>query len=368
MKQQIIHYMHNRRIAIWGVGKRFYKSTLPFLLETGLDKSVCCLVDNNSDKHGQKILISKKEYTIISPNQLGENMQQDMIFLITPIAYREIIHQISDEYESFDVECIPGVFLESLWQDAKMMSVEKQPFHYRKNKAMRIPKTIHTFWFSDNPLPQKYKECLESWRLFCPDYEIRIWNLSSYDAGDCRFFWEAIDAEKWAFASDFARVDVIYRFGGIYMDLDVELIKPLDDLLYNDAYMSFESLDRVECGSGLGATPHNHILGEIRDEYMCIPFVKNDGSFDQTTCPVRYSSIMNKHGLKPNGSFQDVEGITVYPFESLTAKSYSTGRVYKTELTYSIHHHEGSWLNKETIQQKLQRYEEIEKLADRMGL
>ena len=144
------------------------------------------------------------------------------------------------------------------------------------------------------------------------------------------------------------------------MDLDVEMLRPIDDLLTNDAYMSFESLDRIECGSGMGAVKGNRILEEICESYEERPFIKEDGSMDLSTCPVRFTKVIEKHGLVKNGGFQEVEDITIYPFEVLTGKSFDTGIVYQTELSYTLHHHKGSWVPGTAKDAMERRYREID--------
>ena len=149
------------------------------------------------------------------------------------------------------------------------------------------------------------------------------------------------------------------------MDLDVEMIKSIEDLVYNDAYMSFESLGRIECGSGMGAQKGNRIIDEICKSYESRPYFKKDGTWDNSTCPVRYTQVIEKHGLKKNGGFQFVDDITIYPFESLTAKSFDTGIIYKTDRTYTIHHHHGTWVPERAHDAINSRYDEIRNLLDR---
>ena len=152
------------------------------------------------------------------------------------------------------------------------------------------------------------------------------------------------------------------------MDLDVEMIRPIDDLIYNDAYMSFESLGRIECGSGMGATKGNRIIDEICKSYESRPYFKEDGTWDNSTCPVRYTRVIEKHGLVKNGGFQFVEDITIFPFEVLTAKSFDTGIIYRTERTYTVHHHNGTWVPTLARDAMKRRYQEIGELLQRESL
>ncbi|RKW32245.1 MAG: glycosyl transferase, partial [Lachnoanaerobaculum sp.] len=103
-----------------------------------------------------------------------------------------------------------------------------------------IPKVIHYCWFGGKPLPKIARKCIQSWKRFCPDYEIVEWNEKNYDIHKNSYMEEAYLQKKWGFVPDFARLDIIYQNGGIYLDTDVELIRPLDELLYHRAYMGFE--------------------------------------------------------------------------------------------------------------------------------
>ena len=103
-----------------------------------------------------------------------------------------------------------------------------------------IPKVIHYCWFGHHPLSPLAKKCMKSWKRYFPDYEIKEWNEGNFDLSYCDYVREAYEAKKWAFVSDYARLKIVYEQGGIYMDVDVELIKPLDELTERDGYMGFE--------------------------------------------------------------------------------------------------------------------------------
>ena len=104
-----------------------------------------------------------------------------------------------------------------------------------------IPKIIHYCWFGGAELPEKDRKCIESWKKFCPDYQIIEWNENNYDVTKNTYMYQAYQAKKWGFVPDYARLDIIYQHGGIYLDTDVELVKNLDSLLENDAFMGFVS-------------------------------------------------------------------------------------------------------------------------------
>ena len=349
--------LKTKDIICWGSGKHFRNTTYPFLLKSGLIENLRGFVDVPGSSG---VEIGGRAYDRIGKDELAGNKYKNALILISVTGYEEILTQIRSDPELKNIEAIPSIFIESVYEDILLLSAEKPPVNYRKHDVPVIPRTIHGIWFSDNPMPELYQKCLESWRKYCPDYEIRIWDLDTYEPDHCLFFEQAVEYKNWAFASDYARADLLRRYGGIYMDLDVEVLRPIDDLLYNDAYMSFESLDRIECGSGMGAKPGHPIIQEICDSYENRPYLKPDGSWDNSTCPVRYTQVIEKHGLIKNGGFQFVDDITVYPFEVLTGKSFDTGIVYRTELSYTLHHHNGSWVPNKAHDAMNDRYRNIE--------
>ncbi|MCR5397990.1 MAG: hypothetical protein K6E68_00480 [Lachnospiraceae bacterium] len=305
------------------------------------------------------VVIKDRSYGRIGKDRLTKLSGENTVILIAVNGYEEILSQIRSDAELNRFEAVPAVFLESLYEDTLLLSTDKPPVNYRKHDRQVIPGIIHAIWFSGDPMPALYKRCLESWKKYAPDLEIKIWDLKTYKPDHCLFFEQAIADRNWSFASDYARADLLLRYGGVYMDLDVEMLRPIDDLLYNDAYMSFESLDRIECGSGMGAVPGHPILKEICESYENRPYLRTDGTWDTSTCPVRYTQVIDRHGLKKNGGFQFVEDITVYPFEVLTGKSFDTGIIYNTELSYTLHHHNGSWIPDKAHRAICDRYEGI---------
>ncbi|MCR5673644.1 MAG: hypothetical protein K6F87_08030 [Lachnospiraceae bacterium] len=350
--------LKTKDIICWGSGKHFRNITCPFLCKSGLIENLKGFTGTRGKK---TVEISGRSYDTFGKEELAGKDSDKTVILVAVNGYREILSQIGSDVRLAGFEVVPSVYLESLYEDMLLLSVNKPPMNYRKNDRPMIPKIIHAIWFSDDPMPELYKRCLKSWEKHASDYEIKIWNMETYKPDRCLFFEQATEAGNMAFASDYARADLLRRYGGIYMDLDVEMLRPIDDLLYNDAYMSFESLDRIECGSGMGAKPAHPIIQEICESYETRPYFKADGTWDNSTCPVRYTKVIEKHGLIKDGGFQQVEDITVYPFEVLTGKSFDTGIVYNTELSYTVHHHNGSWIPDHARQAMSERYADIQK-------
>ena len=210
-----------------------------------------------------------------------------------------------------------------------------------------IPKKIHYCWFGGNPLPDDALRYIESWRKFCPDYEIKEWNESNFDMDSYPYAREAYDSRKFAFVSDVARLYALYTEGGIYMDTDVEVLKPLDGFLKYDGVSGFESSTQI--ATGLMASRDLHpLVKEWLDEYEGIHFVREDGSLDLTTNVTRITNSCLRYGFVPDGTLQTVRDFTFFPSEYFCPKDYRTGALNVTENTYTIHHFAGSWLDDET--------------------
>ena len=212
-----------------------------------------------------------------------------------------------------------------------------------------IPKTIHYCWFGHNPKPKLALKCIKSWKMRCPDYEIIEWNEDNFDISSCPLYVrQAYEAKKWAFVTDYVRLKVVFDHGGIYMDTDVELKKPLDALLGYQGYFGFEDGVHIATGLGFGAVKGLPILQEIMDDYEDIPFIREDGSFDTETCPCRNTKVIVRHGLKLDNSKQVLDDdILILPSECLCPVSYFDGSKNITENTISVHWFHASWQSDE---------------------
>lgn len=213
-----------------------------------------------------------------------------------------------------------------------------------------IPKTIHYCWFGGNPLPALAEKCIASWKRYCPDYRIVRWDESNFDLHSAPLYVrQAYERKKWAFVTDFVRLQVIYDHGGIYLDTDVELKKSLDPLLSNRAYFGFEDGKAVNTGLGFGAEAQHPILREMMDDYQDVPFVLSDGTMDQTPCPRRNTEAFLRHGLLQNDSLQTLdEGVVILPSRFLSPIDNRTRKMRRTKEMISIHHASGSWQDEAT--------------------
>ena len=211
---------------------------------------------------------------------------------------------------------------------------------------MSIPKVIHYCWFGKGEMPKLAEKCIKSWKKFCPDYEIVCVNEENFDINQNKYAREAYEAGKWAFVSDYARLKVLYDEGGIYLDTDVEIIKPLDNLIEEDGYMGFDDKGLVSTGLGFACEKGNELVGELLADYDDISFVQPDGTYDMTPCPDRNTDTIKRLGMDLSNRNQVFMGIHMLPEDFLCPMKYYTGKKKITKNTYSIHHFCASWISK----------------------
>ena len=214
-----------------------------------------------------------------------------------------------------------------------------------------IPKVIHYCWFGRNPLPPLAIKCIESWRKFLPDYEIKEWNEDNFDVNIIPYTAEAYQAKKYAFVSDYARFWILYKYGGLYFDTDVEVIKPLDDIISKGPFMGCETDYKrgatalmVAPGLGLGTSPALGLYKEILMKYEAMHFAESDGTVTITTTVVGHvTSLLKNRGLEDKVGIQEVDGVFIYPKDFFCPIDITTNRLHKTDNTRTIHHYAASW-------------------------
>lgn len=216
-----------------------------------------------------------------------------------------------------------------------------------------ISKVINYCWFGYNEKPELFKKCINSWKKFCPDYTIKEWNEDNFDINCCDYVKEAYEAGKWAFVTDYARLWIVYHFGGIYLDTDVEIVKPLDALLENKAFFGFENTglagddSLIATGLGFGAVANNSIVKRMLDAYSGEHFLNENGTYNLTTCPWRNMNAISD--LLPGGyssdSIIDLGDAVLYPAEYFCPLDARGIKMKRTKNTYSIHWYSASWLS-----------------------
>ena len=222
-----------------------------------------------------------------------------------------------------------------------------------------IPKKIHYCWFGRNPLPEDAQKCIASWRKYFPDYEIIEWNEDNFDVNSIPYTAQAYSAKKYAFVSDYARFKILYEYGGLYFDTDVEVIKPFDDILEKGGFMGREMEARkgglVNPGVGMGVEKGHRIYEAVLKKYAGLCFLNPDGSYNLKTVVSYTTEELSNFGLQCTDEIQNLNGIYIYPVEYFNPFDDLTGKLKKTPNTHSIHWFSKSWLPVSTFRTKISR-------------
>lgn len=328
-------------LVCYGTGKRFRTFEECFRGTPILDKVLFC-VDKNENLQGTKIHLGNRELDIFPIRKLTEIEGKGIILLITNLHYDEVIADLSEKNLLQDIDYYCFTHLHGMILEDKAMR-KKIPADCRLTKEAIIPKVIHYCWFGRNLIPDKYKKWMESWHKYCPDYEIKEWNEDNYDITGNAYMYEAYQSQKWGFVPDYARLDIIYQHGGIYLDTDVELVQNLDDMLYQKGFAGFERENSVALGLGFGAVKGLPIIGQMRDAYNALHFLNQDGTINLKASPSYQTELLLERGLKLNGEYQIVDDLVIYPEKMFSGKCPYTRRVRLTPYTKSIHQYEASW-------------------------
>lgn len=208
-------------------------------------------------------------------------------------------------------------------------------------------------------MPESAKNCIASWRKFLPDYEIKEWNEDNFDVNIIPYTKEAYEAKKYAFVSDYARFWILYHNGGIYFDTDVEVIKPMDDILERGAFLGIEqgpamyTRPLVAPGLGMGAISGLKFYKEMLDYYASLKFILSDGTLNTATIVEYTTRELYEMGMKDSNTLQQVGDIWIYPANVFCPMDSTTGITRITEESVSIHHYDASWLNNKSLRFRL---------------
>ena len=205
-----------------------------------------------------------------------------------------------------------------------------------------IPKIIHYCWFGRGKKTPLIEYCIESWRKVLPDYQIIEWNEDNFDIESHPYAKEAHEARKWAFVADYARLNAVYQYGGIYFDTDIEVLKKFDNLLSDEAFIGMEVKDSLAMGV-IGAEPKNATVKWMLDQYEGRHFLQEDGSLDTRTNSSMYTKFFREAGAKLDGKEVVVRGFRIYPPKYFYPYNFSMLWNKPAKISYTIHYAEGNW-------------------------
>lgn len=213
-----------------------------------------------------------------------------------------------------------------------------------------IPKIIHYCWFGKKEMPDDIKKYIESWKRKLPDYEIKLWNEDNFNINESIFTKQAYELKKYAFISDYVRLYALKKFGGVYLDTDIEIVKDITPLLTNKLVLGFDDGNSI-ISCFIASEPDHPAVTNILDLYDSMSFINKDGSLNMIPNTIWIQNLLRKeYNIELNGKYQLLnKGIVVYPEDYLHAKSLITGKLNITENTYTIHHHTLLWVSKKTL-------------------
>lgn len=299
-----------KQLVIYGAGASA-KLLLASYYEEGLKDCVKFIVDQNESLDGTYCVIDDDiRLKIISLKHFCRDFHEEMnnfTLLFSPYYTLHFIKQLNEMTELDDVEA----YIFSLIVNKK----EPEPFQLRSLEHPQIPRILHYFWIGEEKMPEEYRRNIETWKRFCPDYEIMEWNETNYDFGKYRFAKEALENKQYMYATDLARKDVLYTYGGIYLDTDVEMLKSIDDLLYNEAFIGIDDGGQLNSGSGLGAVEQHPMIKDMLDIYQDKTFVREDGNFNLFYNTYYETKYMIDRGYRIRNEYQKIGGMVCFPRE-----------------------------------------------------
>lgn len=232
-----------------------------------------------------------------------------------------------------------------------------------------IPRIIHYIWFGHNEKGELIEKCIESWKKYCPDYEIKEWNEDNFDINSNQYVKEAYKNKKWAFVSDYVRLYALYNEGGIYLDTDCELVDNIDEFLDNQAFSGYESDDAIPTAI-MGAEKGNEWIELLLSYYKNRSFINKNGELDTTTNVVSISNLTKeKYNVEYNGKLISIPGVVkIYPKDYFCPKNWKTGIISFTSNTKAIHHFNASWLKPIEIELRNKKFSYIKKYGNDAGI
>lgn len=348
----------DKKIVVFGAGI-FGEYSISAL---NLSERIIAVVDNNKNKMEMTDPVSQTSYPVVDIKMLSKIVQSypddELAIIVTPAAaMADIVEQLDSIRAVNGMDCyILGLLRQKV--------DESDNFSFYTGKE-EIPKVIHYFWIGSKEIPDELKRYIGTWEKCCSDYCVRKWDDSNYDFTKNKYMKEAYENRMWGFATDYARLDVIYENGGIYLDTDVELIKSLDKLRKCNAFFAFANTIEVSTGIGFGAIPHHPIIKAMMAEYNQKSFYNKDGTINKRLCSFYQNPVLSNWGFDPfSGKYQERNGVVIYPSEVLSPYGdsiigYRNDIKEYSDLTIGIHRNYASWIGEGVKDKKVIQLKKI---------
>ena len=345
-------------IVVFGAGVIGTVTVPEILRRYDLLGRVAFYVDNGPNIQGRRITLQDRSVDV-KPAKALNGAKDNTVLIIAVSRYAEIVSQLERMPRMRDMSCylMPMMCIHNFCSDIS----GGEPI--LSDKPL-IPKKIHYMWLGKKQIPPSLQRCIDSWKKYCPDYEIMQWDENNYDVEKHVYMKEAYKQGAYGFVPDYARLDILYRHGGIYMDTDVEVVKNLDPLLCQEAFCGVEKWQVVNFGGCSGAIKGHRMIGEFLKARKDVLFLDAEGNTNRMTCGFYDTNTAIKNGYQINGLTQNMQGMNLYAFDYFHPYDYMSGHTYMTEHTYTVHRFNGGWLdekmklaNRETMREYDRNYE-----------
>lgn len=329
----------NKEIVMFGAGV-LGRITMPQILKKHqLLTFVKCYLDNNESKWGSEIDLFGRKVLVKSPECLVE-CGDNTIILLNVSRYADVLHQLREMDGTEDMDCYITAMM-CIYNFCSDTSGGSPIFLDRPI----IPKKLHYMWLGRRPIPNMLLKCMDSWKRFCPDYEIIEWNEDNYDVDRHPYMSQAYHAGAYGFVPDYARLDILYHEGGFYLDTDVEIRRSIEPLRYQEAFCGVEKWQVINFGGLSGAAKGNQMIKKFLDERQGIYYIDTRGRQNKNTCGFYDTMVALEAGYVIDGTTQNIGGMNIYASDYFQPYDYMSGTMNITEHTYSVHWYNGGWLD-----------------------
>lgn len=331
--QEFKNNIEHKQVYLFGAGARV-KNVINVI-----GKIPIAIIDNNFDKQGNYYDYKGTRISIMGFPAFCNLIKsidyvEKIVVLIVPAGYSyDIFMQINENEVCSDINC----FILNMLIDR----YTEYEFEFTEGPE-KIPPKIHYCWFGRNKQSDMVKKCIESWYKFCPNYEIICWNEDNYDINKNNYMKEAYNQGKWGFVPDYARLDIIYREGGIYLDTDVELIQSLDCLRADGMFCAAVNEMAIALGAGFGAVKNHPLIRKMRDYYDDKKFIRDDGTLNLNACTIYQNEVLSENGFLTFNTYQKKEDTVIYPAGVFLSRDYTNFQTISSK-TIGIHQGSGSW-------------------------
>lgn len=346
--------------------KKFYECRIPFIYGAGgtlkefddsffrntasILKRADGIYDRSSEKTGKTVVFCGKKFEIAGITALRAcakklDVTHIMILMIQESSVLEVM-EFLDRFAELDNLICLSFFDIIKWEFQK--DDEECFVPERQNSKQYIPKKIHYCWFGEKQIPEKNLRYIDSWKKYCGDYEIKRWGEDNYPLSETpQYVRDAYRYGKYSFVSDYARLDILYHEGGIYLDTDMELFRNFDQLLGYKAFWAFEHRNLIASGLGIGCEKGDDCVSDLRKLYQKAKFVSEKGHINLIACPLFQTAYFQFLGVEINDTTQVMDNRIFLSSHYLCSFNQDDGRYLLNDNTIGLHHYDCSWFDEE---------------------